>query len=158
MLSDTISCCLGQPDTPYFEPCYVSSYQYYEEDEPYSDRAEIEYGLAALKRGESHREYGLAPSFAVTNFSDDISSLRNPHYRGTLGPRSGGYRGRGRGRGRGVRGYSSTEGNLGTAKAGVPKSHIDKRNLECYKCHMFGHFAQECQEREVGYMRSEELV
>ena len=42
--------------------------------------------------------------------------------------------------------------NLGTAKAGVPKSHIDKRNLECYKCHMYGHFAHECQEREVGYM------
>ena len=28
---------------------YVASYEYYGEDEPYTDRAEIEYGIAALK-------------------------------------------------------------------------------------------------------------
>ena len=129
----------------------VSSYEYYEEEEPYSDRAEIEYGIAALKRGESHREYGLAPTFAGNNFSDDISSIRNPFYRGSAGSR-GGYRGRGRGQRGGGRGNSNTSSNVGTAKAGGQRSYVDKRNVECYECHMYGHFANECQEKEVGYM------
>ena len=123
---------------------YVASYEYYGEDEPYTDRAEIEYGSAALKCGGSHREYGLAPTFAGINFSDDISSLRNPSYRGAHSSR-GGYSGRGRGRG-------GVESNSGTVKTDAPRSYVDKRNLECYKCHMYGHFAQECQEKEVGYM------
>ena len=42
--------------------------------------------------------------------------------------------------------------NGGTARAEAPKFYQDKRNLECYKCHMYGHFANECQEKELGYM------
>ncbi|KAL4586794.1 hypothetical protein LXL04_011438 [Taraxacum kok-saghyz] len=68
-------------------------------------------------------------------------------------------RGRGRGRNNSTRGRGRGRGR----SQGENKAPFDKSQIECYKCHQFGHFQYECQNdvRQVNYVEfedNEELV
>jgi len=57
---------------------------------------------------------------------------------------SGRGRGRGNGRGRG-RGRGQGNNNHGTGTRSCTSKFFDKSNIECYRCHKFGHIQYECQ-------------
>ncbi|KAJ8765621.1 hypothetical protein K2173_014743 [Erythroxylum novogranatense] len=52
-------------------------------------------------------------------------------------------RGRGNGKGRG-RGRGRGNNDRGTGTGSYTSKFFDKSNIECYRCHKFGHFQYEC--------------